>query len=289
MLRRLIGEHIEVTTVTRGPLARIKADPGQIEQAVMNLAVNARDAMARGGKLIIATANEVIDAADPARYGDTPAGRWVSLSVTDSGTGMDSGTLQRIFEPFFTTKGVGKGTGLGLSMVYGIVKQSGGHIHVVSEPGKGSTFTIFLPVVDGPEETPETDLRAKTSLQGSETVLLVEDEEMVRTLGERTLRNHGYQVLSAAHGPAALDLMDRHSGSIELLLTDVVMPQMSGKELADVVSQRHPTVKVLYMSGYTDDTIVDHGVLQQGVSLLQKPFTPGGMARRVREVLDAPA
>jgi CheY-like chemotaxis protein len=213
----------------------------------------------------------------------------VTLSVSDTGIGMDQATMRRIFEPFFTTKGLGQGTGLGLAMVYGIVKQSGGHINVASTPGQGSTFCIYLPVMHERDEQLADEPGTDATRGGSETVLLVEDEELVRALSERTLRSHGYNVLSAPHGPAALELLQRHDGPIQLLLTDVVMPQMSGKDLADAVTRRHPSARVLYMTGYTEDTIVHHGVLDNGVSLLQKPFTPAGMARRVREVLDAPA
>ncbi len=288
MLRRLIGEHIHLESVVAERVSLVKADPGQIEQVIMNLAVNARDAMPKGGRLVLSTRNVVLHEAS-ADHGETPAGKWVVLSVKDTGTGMDESVKRRVFEPFFTTKPVGQGTGLGLSMVYGIVKQSGGYIQIDSAPGAGSEFRIYLPVFAGSEEDLTSSGGIKLPLSGSETILLVEDEEMVRTLGERTLRGHGYTVLSAPHGAAALNLLERHQGSIELLLTDVVMPEMSGKDLADEVSRLYPTIRILFMSGYTEDTIATQGILEEGVSLLQKPFTPSGMARRVREVLDAPA
>jgi signal transduction histidine kinase/CheY-like chemotaxis protein len=289
MLRRLIGEHIELRFEGDPELARVKADPGQLEQVILNLVVNARDAMPRGGRVSISTRNLMLRESDPALHGETPPGSWVTLSVTDNGMGMDQGTMARIFEPFFTTKGVGQGTGLGLAMVYGIVKQSGGHIRVTSEPGKGSTFQIYLRAVRGVESPVVEEPAANGAVSGGkETILLVEDEEMVRTLGERTLRNHGYTVLTASHGPSALELAERHHGEIELLLTDVVMPQMGGRELANAVRLRFPQIRVLFMTGYTEDTIIHHGVLENGASLLQKPFTPSGMAKKVREVLDAP-
>ena len=287
MLRRLIGEHIDFSTTADEALPPVKADPGQLEQVIVNLVVNARDAMPQGGRLRIATGLLQLREPDPSTHGPTPPGTWVTLTVTDTGFGMEAATMQRIFEPFFTTKGLGRGTGLGLAMVYGIVSQSGGFIHVHSQPAKGTSFCIYLPAIyeaiPGVTESPES---MEADLSGSETVLLVEDEEMVRSLAEKTLRKHGYTVLSASNGTAALELAERYADPIHLLLTDVVMPHMSGKELARAVVRRHPGIRVLYMSGYTEDTIVHQGLLENGVLLLQKPFTPSIMARRIREILD---
>jgi two-component system, cell cycle sensor histidine kinase and response regulator CckA len=288
MLRRLIGEDIDPLTLLEPSLGQIKADPGQIEQVILNLAVNARDAMPQGGKLTIETDNVYLDNQYARRHTAIQPGQYVMLAVSDTGCGIDAETQMRIFEPFFTTKEQGKGTGLGLSTVYGIVKQSGGHLWVYSEVGKGTTFKIYLPRVDGVNERDEArDTMAKLP-QGRETVLLTEDEEQVRQMIQMILEMNGYHVLAASGGEEALALYKQHEGQIDLIITDVVMPQMSGRELAQSLEVLHPGIKVLYMSGYTDDAIVRHGLLDQEIAFLQKPFTPDALMRKVREVLDAP-
>ena len=287
MLRRLIGEDIELTTVQGPALGRVKADPGQIEQILMNLAVNARDAMPRGGKLLIETADIELDDAYARTRGVVTPGHYVMLAVGDTGIGMDAETQAHIFEPFFTTKEKGKGTGLGLATVYGIVKQSGGYVWVYSEPGKGTTFKIYLPRVDGADELAQAPEARGHAHTGSETILLVEDEEAVRTLASKILRELGYKVLESANPESALEISERYNEPIHLLLTDVVMPGMSGRKVAEGLTFLRPKTKVVYMSGYTDDSVVRHGVLETGTAFLQKPFTPAGLARKIREVLDA--
>jgi CheY-like chemotaxis protein len=285
LLERVLGEDVHLLTSLARELGAVKADPGQIEQILMNLAVNARDAMPSGGRLTLETANVDFDAAYVTAHPLAKPGRYVLLAVSDTGHGMDAQTQARVFEPFFTTKEVGKGTGLGLATVYGIVKQSGGSIWVYSEPSHGTSFKIYLPRVDEPV-VPISDVVPELE-GGSETVLLVEDLPAVRMVARQMLERHGYAVLEAPDAATALRLAEMHVGPIQLLLTDVVMPDISGKSLANQLVQRLPHLKVLYMSGYTDDAIVRHGVLQEGIAYLQKPFTPAVLARKVRAVLDA--
>jgi PAS domain S-box-containing protein len=285
LLRRLIGEDIELRIVPAPGLGAVEADPGQLEQVILNLAVNARDAMPRGGKLTVETANVDLDEAYARQRVAVQPGPYVLLAVTDTGVGMNEHVKAHVFEPFFTTKAQGKGTGLGLATVYGIVQQSGGFIWVYSEPGRGTAFKIYLPrKAASPQELEPVPTR-EGSHAGSGTILLVEDEAAVRKLASRVLEARGYTVLPAADGLQALDTVERHPGAIDLLITDVVMPQMSGRELADLVRPRRPATKVLYVSGYTDDAIVHHGVLDAGVMFLQKPFTPDSLARKVKEIL----
>jgi CheY-like chemotaxis protein len=285
MLRRLLGEDIHIVVRLAEDLGTVEADRGQLEQVLMNLAVNARDAMPQGGKLTIDTTNVELDAEYASHRVGVEPGRFVQLAVTDTGLGMDAGTLDRVFEPFFTTKGMGKGTGLGLSTVYGIVKQSGGNLWVYSEPGRGTTFKVYLPRKDAPATVVKRK-PVSTLLKGSETVLVVEDEDAVRSLVERILRGAGYRVLAAANGDDAIARVEGHRGKIHLLLTDVVMPEMSGRELAEHLAEHNPRLKTIFMSGYTDNAIVHHGVLDPGTRFIGKPFSPFDLARKVREVLD---
>jgi two-component system cell cycle sensor histidine kinase/response regulator CckA len=288
MLRRLIGEDVELATALDPGVGPVRADVGQIEQVILNLAVNARDAMPTGGKLTIETRNVELDESYAREHVAVRPGSYAMLAVTDTGTGMSAETKSHMFEPFFTTKGQGKGTGLGLATVYGIVKQSEGNIWVYSELGRGATFKIYLPLVksdSSPVEARPSDARPA---RGSETVLLVEDEDAVRTLTRRILEGFGYSILEARKGEAALELARRHSQPIHLLLTDVVMPDMGGPELAERMRRVRPDTKVLFMSGYTDDAVVRHGIIANGVHFLQKPFTPEALARKVRETLDHP-
>jgi CheY-like chemotaxis protein len=287
MLRRLIGEDIGLRTVASEGLWNVKADPGQIEQVIMNLAVNARDAMPQGGKLTIETANVDLDENYAQAHTHVKPGSHIMLAVSDTGVGMDALTRTRIFEPFFTTKGVGKGTGLGLSTVFGIVRQAEGHICVYSELGCGTTFKIYLPRVVETLEHDEPAVAQTVSCQGSETVLVVEDELAVLMLVRRVLESNGYRVLEARHGAEALVICEEHKEPIHLLLTDLIMPEMSGKQLAERVSAQRPEVKILYISGYTDNAIVHHGLLEAGANFLQKPFTPDALLRKLRAVLDA--
>jgi len=286
MLRRIIGEDIELSTLLAKDLGRAKIDPGRIEQVIMNLAVNAKDSMPSGGKLTIETANAELDESYARNHADVKPGRYVMFSVSDTGVGMTPEVKERVFEPFFTTKEKGKGTGLGLSTVYGIVKQSGGNIWVYSEPSHGTTFKIYLPRVDEPlEELGKKAMREELP-HGSETVLVVEDEEKVRRLTVEILERQGYRVLDASQGEDALAISEKHKGPIHLFLVDVVMPGISGTELAKQFMPLHPETRILYMSGYTDNVIVHHGVLEKGVNYIQKPFTIDELTRKVREVLD---
>ncbi len=287
MLRRLIGEDIELITALNTKSGSVKADPGQLSQIIMNLAVNARDAMENGGKLTIETSNVFFDDDYTKDHIGVLPGAYVTLSISDTGSGMSPETQQRMFEPFFTTKEVGKGTGLGLATVYGIVKQSGGNIHAYSELGHGTSVKVYLPRVAG--ELAETLREAPRELfSGSETILLVEDEEVVRNLSCKILESCGFKVLQAENGIAALALFERENPTIDLLLTDVVMPQMGGRELAEELGRRTPGLRVLFTSGYTDDAVVRHGILGTGANFIQKPFTLDALLRKVRELLDSP-
>jgi PAS domain S-box-containing protein len=286
MLRRIIGEDIDLVTVLDPHLEIVRADPGQIEQVIMNLAVNARDAMPQGGKITLETANVNLDELYARRRGQVRPGPYVMLALSDTGEGMDAEAQTRIFEPFFTTKRQGKGTGLGLSTVYGIVKQSGGFIWVYSEPREGSTFKIYLPRLAEHAAAAVSLIKAPCSDRGSETILLVEDEEPVREVIHRMLRQNGYQVLAAADGPEALRLSRQHPGPIHLMLTDVVMPGMSGHQVMEQLRPERPEMQVLYMSGHTENAIVHHGVLEPGVAFVQKPFRQEELLLKVRGLLD---
>ena len=289
LFRRLLGEDIELTLITTAEPDRATADPIQLEQVLMNLAVNARDAMPQGGKLTITTASVDLDEAFVRQHPGARRGPHVALSVSDSGSGMTPEVLARVFEPFFTTKGPGKGTGLGLSTVYGIVKQHEGYVQAVSEPGHGTTFTIYLPSrTEGVDEVSTLERTEPTIPRGSETILLVEDEDEVRELAREILEMNGYTVLEASHGAEALHVCREHTAPIELLLTDVVMPGMSGRELARHLVALRPHIKVLYMSGYSDDALGNHGVLDPDILLLAKPFTPESLLGALRRALDAP-
>jgi two-component system cell cycle sensor histidine kinase/response regulator CckA len=289
MLRRLIGEHIEMVSELDPEVDRVRADPAQLEQVVLNLVVNARDAMPGGGRLTVATGTLELDEVAAAQLPEVSPGRYVTLTVSDTGTGMDEATQAHLFEPFFTTKGPGKGTGLGLATVYGIVKQSGGHVLFESMLGIGTTFRILLPGVPDAVDDLGAGLGRPRALPGTETILLVEDEEELRELAREVLEAEGYRVLEAASGSAAMAVAAEHQGPIHLVITDVVMPGMSGPETVDHLARDRPELRVLYMSGYTDDAIGQHGVLAPGVALIAKPFTPADLGSRVREVLDAPS
>jgi nitrogen-specific signal transduction histidine kinase/CheY-like chemotaxis protein len=289
MLRRLIGEDIELQTQLDSSVGCIKADPGQLEQVIMNVAVNARDAMPRRGRLTIRTGSAVLDEAFVRQHLGARVGQYASIVVSDTGCGMDEVTKSRIFEPFFTTKDPGKGTGLGMATVYGIVKQSDGYISVDSEPGKGTRISIYFPRVQD-ERFPldSADAAAPPLPRGSEIVLLVEDEDAVRSLVLGLLRSGGYVVLEASNAAEAVRLSNDFVGPIHVLLTDVVMPEVSGRELADQLRKTRPEMRLLYMSGYTEDTIVHHGVLTSDAGFLQKPFTPELLLRKMRETLERP-
>jgi PAS domain S-box-containing protein len=286
LLRRLIGEDIEVLTVPCGDLGSVKADPGQIEQVIMNLALNSRDAMPQGGKLTLETSNEMLDETHGREREPIVPGNYVMLAVSDTGEGMSPETLARIFEPFYTTKEIGKGTGLGLSMVYGIVKQSGGYIWVYSEPRHGTTFKIYLPRVARQAEAIATEKNPNKDQRGSETILLVEDDPQLRRLTSSVLSHCGYKVLVASNPEEGLSISKANREDIRLLVTDVVMPRMNGRQLAEQIVKICPDLKVLYVSGYTNNAIVHYGVLDSGLWFLPKPFTLSALVAKVREVLD---
>jgi two-component system, cell cycle sensor histidine kinase and response regulator CckA len=284
-LCRLIGEDVQFTTVLGAGISPVKVDAGQIEQVIINLAVNARDAMPQGGKLTIETRDAELEETYARTHPEARPGRYVVVAISDTGCGMTPEVKARIFEPFYTTKGVGQGTGLGLAVVHGIVKQSGGNMDIYSEVGVGTTFRIYLPAVQ-PAAAALLNTSPELPQHGSETILLVEDEESVRDLAIFVLEQCGYTVMTAPEGLAALQLVATCREKIDLLVTDVVMPQMGGRKLAETLLAEHPELRVLFMSGYTDDAVVRHGVLQANTNFLQKPFTPNSLANKVREVLD---
>jgi CheY-like chemotaxis protein len=288
MLTRMIGEDIDLVMVPGPVLGAVRADPGQIDQVIMNLAVNARDAMPQGGKLTIETANVTLDENFARTHTSLTAGDYVMLAISDTGVGMDTETQSRIFEPFFTTQGA-KGTGLGLSTVYGIVKQSGGSIFVDSQPQRGTAFRAYFPRVDGGEEAAaaQDSLGLPHADRGRETILLVEDETNLRRLARQYLETQGYKILEAEDSAAALQIVAGHQGAIDLLLTDVIMPGMNGRELAARIAKLVPAIRVLYMSGYTENAVGHDGMLDAGINLLQKPFSLPALKDRVREVLDS--
>jgi len=287
MLRRMIGEHIEIIATVDPNLAQVKIDPGQMQQLLMNLVVNARDAMPRGGKLTLELMNQEMDES-ASHLHNIPAGRYVMLSVSDNGSGMTPEVRRHVFEPFFTTKEVGQGTGLGLATVYGIVRQSGGHIWLYSEPGIGTTFKIFFPRVDDPKDRTSSELPRKIG-RGDETILIVEDDPSLRVLAQEVLSSAGYHILTAEDGDAALRASEQHKGPVHLLLTDVVMPGMGGKEIASRLTVPRPEMKVLFMSGYTGNALAQQGTLDETVGFIQKPWTPEGLCEKIRAVLSAPS
>jgi CheY-like chemotaxis protein len=286
MLRRLIGEDIDLAWVPGQDLWQVKIDPAQIDQILANLAVNARDAIAGVGKVTVETHNAVFDEAYCSDHPGSVPGQYVLLALSDNGKGMSKEVLEHVFEPFFTTKEVGKGTGLGLSTVYGIVKQNDGFINVYSEIGQGTTVKIYLPRYVASQVQEQQELEAKTQMKGTETVLMVEDERAILKMGKAMLESLGYRVLTADTPQEAIRLVGEHSGDIHLLFTDVVMPQMTGRELAERLKSVRPDLRVLFMSGYTADVIAKHGVLEKGVIFLHKPFTKKDLAAKVREALD---
>jgi PAS domain S-box-containing protein len=288
MLHRLMGEDIRLVAVLAAELGSVKADPGQLEQAIVNLAVNSRDAMAGGGTLTIETANVSLDADYARSHPDARAGAHVMLAVSDTGHGMSAGTVSHMFEPFFTTKEQGKGTGLGLATVHGIVRQSGGHVTVSSEPGRGTTFKVYLPRFGEEQGAVASPALVEAAPAGKETILVVEDEPSLRAMIGEILESAGYEVLGGPTPEEALAAAAAHRGPLSLVLTDVVMPGMSGRQVADALQSSRPEARVLFMSGYTDDTISHHGILERGLQFLQKPFTTEGLLRKVRDVLSDP-
>jgi PAS domain S-box-containing protein len=289
MLRRLIGEDIELVTFPSEDPAIVRIDPGQFEQVVINLAINARDAMPQGGKVTIEIKHMAIDREYAKFHPDMRPGEYVMLAISDTGVGMTEAVRARIFEPFFTTKEAGKGTGLGLATCYGIVRQAGGYVWVYSEPDKGTTFKIYLPKAEGASQPVKARTVTARLERGTETILLVEDEPLVRGITNEVLTEHGYTIIEAQDGMSALALAEKHNGTIDLLLTDVVLPQVSGRELSEQIRAKCPDIRVLFMSGYTEDAIVHHGVLERGIKFLPKPFTPERLVRKVQSVLEAPA
>jgi len=287
MLHRLIGEDVELITIPAASRDSVEADAGRLEQVIMNLVVNARDAMPDGGKLTIETGTVQLSESYSARQLGIQPGQHVTISISDTGVGMDEETQSHLFEPFFTTKGPGRGTGLGLATAYGIIRQSGGAIGIVSQLGKGATARIYLPVAEAKAEAVAEKTTSVEQLTGAETILLVEDEARVRKLIVDILSACGYRVLEATRGNEAVRLAATHKGPIHLAVVDVVMPEMSGPDVVRQIQPGHPDMRVLYISGYTDEAIVHHGILESGAAFLQKPFLPGVLARRVREVLDA--
>lgn len=285
MLQRLIGEDVDLRLVLRPDIGRVHADPGQIEQVMMNLVVNARDAMPKGGILTVETENVELDESYASRHIEVRSGPYVMLAVSDNGAGMDEATRGRLFEPFFTTKGAGKGTGLGLSTVFGIVKQSGGSLQVYSEPGSGTSVKVFLPRIEQPVSI-DPEMQRKIVRRGHETVLVVEDDDMVRNLVRETLERDGYTVIDANSPVEARRASDNYNGTIHLLITDVIMPKTNGRELAEQLTKRRPNMKVLYMSGYTDSAIASSGVLEKEKAFLEKPFTPVSLTSKVRDILE---
>jgi CheY-like chemotaxis protein len=286
MLQRLIGEDIQLNLMPNPKIGQVEVDPGQLTQVIMNLAVNARDAMPNGGNLTIETANVYLDEKYAALHMPTKPGAYVMLAVSDSGIGMNNEILQHIFEPFYTTKEVGKGTGLGLATVYGIVKQSSGYIWVYSEVGKGTTFKIYFPQVSEESSDDITGDKFEEVPGGNETILLVEDEDAVRNLARQILESCGYRVVEAKNGIEALSVYQKSGSEIDLLITDVVMPKMGGRELSEHLTKINPQIRHLYMSGYTDDAIIRHGMISENLNFIQKPFTFEAFAQKVRHLLD---
>jgi CheY-like chemotaxis protein/nitrogen-specific signal transduction histidine kinase len=288
LLHRALGEQVQLETVSTPGLWRVEVDPNQLESAILNLAVNARDAMPDGGKLTIETANARLDEQYAAAHAEVAPGNYVVIAVTDTGTGMTKETLARVFDPFFTTKGVGKGTGLGLSMVYGFVKQSGGHVKIYSEPNEGTTVKIYLPRIINSGEVEESDEVGEVDrIRREQRILVVEDDDDVRAYTVEILRELGYRVLEAHDGPSAMRLLERQEQQVDLLFTDIVMPGLSGRELADAARRSHPALKVLFTSGYARNAIVHGGRLDPGVEMIAKPFTYQGLAEKIADVLDA--